>query len=58
MSSLLERAVERLRVDDFYAQLDEAYDQMADDPAASGEEAAERAAWEATLADDLDVDQA
>ena len=54
MAHLLERAVERLRVDEFYARLDDAYERLADDPAASAEEADERVAWEATLSDGLD----
>ncbi len=58
MAHLLERAVERLRVDEFYARLDDAYERLAGDPAASAEEGDERAAWEATLSDGLDPDDA
>ena len=58
MAQLLERAVERMRVDDFFARLDDAYERVARDPAAAAEEAAERAAWEATLADDIDIHDA
>ena len=56
MARLVERAVEHLRAEEFFAGLDHAYDRLRADASASAEEAAERKEWEATLADGLDVD--
>jgi predicted transcriptional regulator len=56
MGRLIERAVEHLRAEKFFAELDQAYDRLHADADASAEEAAERKEWEATLADGLDVD--
>jgi hypothetical protein len=57
MSRLLERAVYRLRAEEFFTALDAAYDALRAEPAGWAEEQAERAAWEATLADGLDEDE-
>lgn len=57
MSRLLERAVERLRAEEFFSALDAAYDALRAEPSDWAEEQAERAAWEATLADGLDEDE-
>ncbi|MEA2589857.1 MAG: hypothetical protein QOH66_2784 [Actinomycetota bacterium] len=56
MARLVERAVEHLRAEEFFAELDRAYEKLRADADASAEEAAERKEWEATLADGLDVD--
>jgi predicted DNA-binding protein len=56
MARLLERAVERLRAEEFFAAVDAAYDRLRADPVARAEEDAERAAWEATLVDGLEED--
>ena len=55
MARLVERAVEHLRAEEFFAELDHAYDRLRADASASAEEAAERKEWEGTLADGLDV---
>jgi predicted transcriptional regulator len=55
MARLVERAVEHLRAEEFFAELDHAYDRLRADAGASAEEAAEQKEWEATLADGLDV---
>lgn len=54
MARLVERAVERLRAEEFFAALDAAYGALRADPAAWAEETAERVAWEATLGDGLE----
>ena len=51
---VLERAVENYRREQFFAELDAAYERLQADPVAWEEELAERAEWEATLADGLD----
>ncbi len=56
MARLVERAVEHLRAEEFFAELDHAYDRLRADASASAEEAAERKEWEATLVDGLDLD--
>ena len=56
MARLVERAVEHLRAEEFFAELDHAYDRLRADASASAEEAAERKEWEETLADGLDMD--
>ena len=56
MARLVERAVEHLRAEEFFAQLDNAYGRLHVDAGASAEEASERKEWEATLADGLDED--
>ena len=56
MGRLIERAVEHLRTEEFFAELDHAYERLHADAGASAEEAAERKEWEATLADGLDGD--
>jgi predicted transcriptional regulator len=56
MGRLIERAVEHLRAEEFFAQLDRAYDRLHGDASASAEAATERKEWEATLADGLDLD--
>ena len=57
MTRLVERAVEHLRAEAFFAELDHAYDRLHADANASAEEAAERKEWESTLADGLEVDE-
>ena len=56
MARVVERAVERLRTEEFFAELNNAYDRLRTDPAAWAAETAERTAWEATLADGLEGD--
>ncbi len=51
---MLERAVENYRRAQFFEELDAAYARLQADPAAWEEELAERAEWDATLADGLD----
>jgi len=55
MGRLIERAVEHLRAEEFFAELDHAYERLHADAGASAEEATERREWEATLADGLDM---
>jgi predicted transcriptional regulator len=55
MARLIERAVAHLRAEEFFAELDHAYDRLHADADASAAEAAERKEWETTLADGLDV---
>ena len=50
------RAVEHLRAEEFFAELNRAYDRLHADASALAEEAAEREEWEETLADGLEVD--
>jgi predicted transcriptional regulator len=54
LQRVLERAVESYRREQFFAELDAAYARLQADPVAWEEELAERALWEATLADGLD----
>jgi predicted transcriptional regulator len=54
LQRVLERAVETYRREQFFAELDAAYERLQADPVAREEELAERAEWEATLADGLD----
>ncbi|HSO54615.1 MAG TPA: toxin-antitoxin system protein [Actinomycetes bacterium] len=54
LQKVLERAVENYRREQFYAELDAAYARLQADPVAWEEELAERAEWDATLADGLD----
>ncbi len=56
MARLVERAIERLRVEEFFAQLNSAYEALRADPASWAEVETERVAWEATLADGLEED--
>lgn len=56
MARLVERAVERLRADEFFAAVDAAYGALRADPNAWAEESDERAAWETTLGDGLEDD--
>jgi len=56
MARLVERAVEHLRAEEFFAELNRAYDRLHADASALAEEAAEREEWEETLADGLEVD--
>lgn len=56
MSRVLDEAVERLRIETFYSELDAAYERLEADPAALAEDGAEREAWDVTLADGLDED--
>jgi hypothetical protein len=56
MSSTLERAVEALRRQDLLEETNQAYAAMRNDPKRWAEEQAERAAWDATLADGLEDD--
>jgi predicted transcriptional regulator len=56
MARLVERAVERLTAEQFFSEIDRAYEQLARDPKALSEETAEREAWDVTLADGLDDD--
>ena len=54
LQKVLERAVENYRREQFFAELDAAYAKLQADPVAWEEELAERAEWDATLADGLD----
>ena len=54
LQKVLERAVENYRREQFYAELDAAYARLQADPVAWEEELAERAEWDATLADGLE----
>jgi predicted transcriptional regulator len=54
LQRVLERAVENYRREQFFAELDTAYERLQADPVAWEEELAERAEWEVTLADGLD----
>jgi len=56
LSSTLEKAVETLRRQTVLEETNRAYAAMRSDPKRWGEEQAERAAWEATLADGLEDD--
>ena len=56
IARLVERAVEHLRAEEFFLELDHAYDRLHADASALAEEAAEREEWEETLADGLEVD--
>lgn len=54
MAQLVERAVEQLRVERFFAEVDDAYDRLQAHPDDWAAEIAERRAWEATLGDGLE----
>ena len=54
LQRVLERAVENYRREQFFAELDAAYERLQADPVAWEDELAERAEWEVTLADGLD----
>jgi predicted transcriptional regulator len=54
LQKVLERAVENYRREQFFAELDAAYERLQADPVAWEEELAERAEWEVPLADGLD----
>ena len=54
MARLVERAVEHLRAQEFFTQLDDAYDRLRANPADLESELEERKAWEATLMDGID----
>ena len=54
MTHLVERAVEQLRVERFFAEVNDAYDRFQADPDGWAAEIAERRAWEATLGDGLE----
>ena len=54
LQKVLERAVENYRRQQFFAELDVAYERLRADPVAWAEELEERALWETTLADGLD----
>jgi predicted transcriptional regulator len=54
LQRVLERAVENYRREQFFAELDAAYERLQADPVAWAEELAERAELEGTLADGLD----
>jgi hypothetical protein len=54
LQKVLERAVENYRREQFYAEFHAAYERLRADPVAWEEELAERAEWDATLADGLD----
>jgi predicted transcriptional regulator len=54
LQQVLERAVEHYRRQQFYAEFNAAYERLRADPVAWEEELAERAEWDATLADGLD----
>jgi predicted DNA-binding protein len=56
MARLVERAVEHLRAEEFFAHLDDAYGRLRGDAVTWAEEVAERTEWEATLADGLEAD--
>ncbi len=54
LKTVLEQAVEAYRRELFDAELNAAYERLRADPVAWEEELAERAEWDATLADGLD----
>jgi predicted transcriptional regulator len=54
LQRVLERAVENYRREQFFAELDAAYQRLQADPVTWAEELAERAELEGTLADGLD----
>jgi predicted transcriptional regulator len=54
LQKVLERAVENYRRERFYAEFNAAFERLKADPVAWEEELAERAEWDATLADGLD----
>ena len=54
LQKVLERAVEHYRREQFYAEFNAAFERLKADPVAWEEELAERAEWDATLADGLD----
>jgi predicted transcriptional regulator len=54
LQKVLERAVENYRREQFYAELDAAFERLRADPVAWEGYLAERAEWEVTLADGLD----
>jgi hypothetical protein len=54
LQKVIERAVESYRPKQFFAEFDAAYERLRADPVAWEEERAERAEWDATLADGLD----
>jgi predicted transcriptional regulator len=54
LQKVLERAVESYRREQFFAELNAAYERLRADPVAWEEELAERAEWDAVLADGLD----
>ena len=54
LQKVLERAVENYRREQFYAEFNAAYVRLKADPGAWEEALAERAEWDATLADGLD----
>lgn len=56
MARVVERALERLRADEFFAAVDAAYGELRAEPGAWAEETEERRAWEATLGDGLEAD--
>lgn len=56
MQALLDRALEEYRRARLFARAHEAYAALRADPIAWQQELEERAAWEATLADDLETD--
>jgi predicted transcriptional regulator len=54
LQQVLERAVEHYRREQFFAELNAAYERLRADPVAWADELAERAELEGTLADGLD----
>jgi predicted transcriptional regulator len=54
---LVERAVERMRADEFFAEVDAAYGRLRAEPVAWADEVAERQAWDNALADGLDENE-
>jgi hypothetical protein len=54
LQKVLERAVENYGREQFYAEFNAAFERLKADPVAWEEELAERAEWDATLADGLD----
>jgi predicted transcriptional regulator len=54
LQNVLEGAVEHCRRERLFAELDAAYARLRADPVAWQEELAERAEWDATIADGLD----
>jgi predicted transcriptional regulator len=54
LQKVLERAVESYRREQFFAEFNAAYERLRADPVAWEEELAERAEWDAALADGLD----
>jgi hypothetical protein len=57
MQAVVERAIDELKRQQFFSELDAGFAALAADEGAWGEELRERALWESTLGDSLDPDE-